>query len=319
MPLEVPVGPVEGTGAGPAVLRGFVRSGPPRRGVTPVLYCLAGGGCGTGYFDLEVAGTAGYSMAEHAAAAGAVVVALDHLGVGASDAVDDLFTVTPTVLAACHHRAGSEVVGRLAAGELAEDLPAIERPLVVGLGHSMGGMLAAVQQARHRSFGALVLLGTGGSGLPEVLTDDERAVAGPDLESVEAEIARLARLRFAPGSTVERRPPRLGTFFTDDVPAPVREAFARQAVPLLPVCALTSMIPGSAHAERAAVDVPLFLGFGDHDLLDDYLGALAQYRSVTDAALFVLAGSGHCHHQASGRRRLWDRLLAWVDTLAGSD
>lgn len=312
VPVEVPVGSVEGA---PAVLRGWVRSGAVRAGPTPVLYCLAGGGCSTGYFDLDVDGTSGYSMAEHAAAAGAVVVALDHLGVGASDSVDDLCTVTPTRLAACHHRAVSDVVARLRAGELTDGLPAIERPLVVGLGHSMGGMLAAVQQARHRSFDALVLLGTGG-GLPEVLTDDERSVAGPDLGSIEAEIARLARLRFAPGSTVERRRPRLGTFFTDDVPAAVREAFAAQAVPLLPVCALTSMIPCSAHAERAAVTVPVFLGFGDHDLLDDYLGTLAQYRSVTDAALFVLTGSGHCHHQAAGRRVLWDRVLAWVDALA---
>jgi len=276
VPIEVPVGPLEGTGRAPAVLRGWVRSGTVRAGVTPVLYCVAGGGCSTGYFDLEVGGRPGYSMAEHAAAAGAVVVALDHLGVGASDTVDDLYAVTPTGLASCHHRATSEVVRRLRAGELGDGLPAIEHPLVVGLGHSMGGMLAAVQQARHRSFDALVLLGTGGDGLPEVLTDDERSVAGPDLRSIEAEIVRLARLRFAAGSTVERRRPSLGTFFTDDVPREVRVAFAAQAVPLLPVCALTSMIPCSAHAERA----------------------------------------GHCHHQAAGRRVLWDRILAWVDALA---
>lgn len=320
VPLEVAVGPVPG--AASAVLRGWVRVGevgaaatPSGNAATPVVYCLAGGGCGTAYFDLQVEGHPGYSMAEHLAARGVVVVALDHLGIGISDPVEDLFAVTPTLLAACHHRAVGEVLRRLRSGELASGISPVERPFAVGLGHSMGGMLAAVQQAGHRSFDALVLLGTGGTGLPEVLTEEERAVAGPDLASIEDEIVRLARVRFAPGSTVERRKPHLGGFFTDDVPAAVREAFALHAVPLLPVGGLTSMIPFSAHTERAAVNVPTFLGFGDHDLLDDYLGNLGQYRSLTDAALFVLPGSGHCHNQAAGRQRLWDRIAAWIGSV----
>lgn len=325
IPVEVDVGPVPG--ARRAVLRGWVRAGSRRPGAasspgptagteaTPVVYCLAGGGCGTAYFDLQVKGHPGYSMAEHLAARDVVVVALDHLGIGSSDPVEDLFAVTPTVLAACHHRAVEEVLGRLRTGRLASGMAPVERPFAVGLGHSMGGMLAVVQQARHRSFDALVLLGTGGSGLPEVLTEEERSLAGPDLASIEDEIVRLARVRFAPGSTVGRRKPRLGGFFTDDVPAAVREAFARHAVPLLPVGGLASMIPFSTHCERAAVTVPIFLGFGDHDLLDDYLGNLGQYRSLTDVALFVLPGSGHCHNQAAGRHRLWDRIVAWIDAL----
>ena len=72
------------------------------------------------------------------------------------------------------------------------------------------------------------------------------------------------------------------------------------------------MIPDSARAERASIDVPTFFAFGDHDLITDYAGSLAQYCSVTDAALYVLVGSGHCQNQASGRHMLWTRMLDWL-------
>src|SRR3954447_23473045 len=45
-----------------------------------VVFCLAGGRCTTSYFDLDVRGHDGYSMARYLAGRGLVVVALDHLG-----------------------------------------------------------------------------------------------------------------------------------------------------------------------------------------------------------------------------------------------
>ena len=138
----------------------------------------------------------------------------------------------------------------LSAGGL-RPLPSITSPFVVGLGHSMGGLLVTAQQAHHGSFDALILAGHSGMGLPEVLTNDELAVTGSDLKSTEEQICSLARLRFAANSSVPRKQPAHGTFFADDVPAAVRQAFADQAVPLLPSCGLTSMIPDSARAERA--------------------------------------------------------------------
>ncbi len=301
--------------SGPVSLRGWVK-GPGETPARPlVVFCLAGGGCSTGYFDLSVPGDDGYSMADAFVERGAVVVAVDHPGLGASDAVSDLVALTPSRVAACHAVVVEEVVDALARGALgARPLP--RRPFVVGLGHSMGGLLVTVQQARHRSYDALVCAGTSGKGLPEVLTADELAVAGPDLPSVEERIRALARLRFAADSPVPRTQPAHGTFFAADVPVRVRRAFADQAVALLPTCGLSSMIPDSAHAERAAIDVPIFVAFGDQDLVVDYAASMAQYRSVTDAALYVLAGSGHCHNQASGRQLLWGRVLDWLECVS---
>ena len=149
-----------------------------------------------------------------------------------------------------------------------------------------------------------------------MLTDDERAVAGHDLISVEPEIERLARIRFSPGSTVARKAPATGTFFTDDVPSQVRTAFAEQAVPLLPTCGLTSMIPGATRAEQASVTAPLFVAFGDQDLATDHVGALDGWSSASNRTLFVLRGSGHCHNLEAGRAALWDRLLSWIESVA---
>jgi pimeloyl-ACP methyl ester carboxylesterase len=315
--LEIDVSDHLGS-SGPIVMRGWA-VGPAAVPERPlVVFCYAGGGCSTDYFDLEVEGLDGYSMADAFARRGAVVVAVDHPGIGASDEVADLFALTPSLVAACNAHVVQTVVRALSVGGL-RPLPSLTSPFVVGFGHSMGGLLVTAQQAHHGSFDALIYAGHSGLGLPEVLTDDELAVSGPDLMSTEEQICSLARLRFAPNSSVPRKQPAHGTFFADDVPAAVRQAFTDRAVPLLSTCGLTSMIPGSARAERASIDVPTFFAFGDHDLITDYTGSLAQYRSVTDAALYVLAGSGHCQNQASGRHILWTRMLDWLASVRGAE
>jgi pimeloyl-ACP methyl ester carboxylesterase len=308
--VEVDVSAALGS-RGPLMMRGWVKGPQLVEATAPLVYCIAGGGCSTGYFDLDVPGAEDYSMADHFARAGVVVAALDHPGIGRSDPVADLFDLTPTRVASAHDAACRELTIRLRDGT-----PRFVPQLwPVGLGHSMGGLIAAVTQARHHSFDALISLGHAGTGLPEVLTEEERAVAGPHLPAVEGAIVALARARFGPGSKVPRRPPAHGVFFADDVPASVRRAFAGQSVPLLSSCGLTSMIPDSAAAERAAVDVPTFVGFGDHDLIVDYAAAAGQYRSAPRVDLFVLEGSGHCHNQAATRKILWDRILDWINCL----
>lgn len=307
----------------PTILRGWVCTGEKRLdsrylerhsiSPAPVYYCLAGGGCSTWYFNLDIEGQHQYNMAEYFAQRGAVVVAIDHPGVGLSVPGPDLFQVTPSILASCHAEALSQLESRLETGKAVAHLPPIERFALVGLGHSMGAMLGSVIQGLHAAFDLLVLLGDSAAGLPEVLDDEERALSGLDLKTIEPELVRLARTRWSARSSSLRRAPSRGEFFTEDVPAEVRRAFSQPSVPLLPVCGLASMIPNATRAEKANIDVPTFFGFGDSDFTDDYLGTVASYRSITDAALFVLPGSGHCHNQAISRHILWDRILGWVE------
>ena len=270
-----------------------------------MLVCLPGGTCTTAYFDLRVPTLPGYSMAEHLAARGFTVVAFDHLGLGASEAVDDLYTVTPTVAA----RAQADAIRRVLARY--DGLPAI------GIGHSMGGMLLTVLQHDHELFGAIAVLGHGGDGLPEVLSDDEAALrVDRPYPEIERDIERLARVRFGPDSPVPRRRPSKGPFLLPDVPDAVRDAFLAQQVSNLFSCGLTSMIPGATDTHKAGIAVPVFLAFGDHDLTDDHEGARARYRASVDTELFLLDGSGHCHNQANTRVQLWDAFATWAEDQA---
>jgi pimeloyl-ACP methyl ester carboxylesterase len=275
-----------------------------------VACCLAGGTCSTDYFDLHVDGLAHYSMAEHLASSGVVTIALDHLGVGRSDRVDDIFLVTPQLASAINDFAFRAVLHGL------RDGPWGGVPLVaVAVGHSMGGMLATVQQARHQTFDGLVVLGHGGDGLPAVLTEEERAISGTLDEATPAIIA-AARTRFAQPPPVEQRGLVPGSFLADDVPDPVRRAFVAQQTGLLYTCGLTSMIPDITDGEKAGIDVPVLVAFGDHDLTNAYERAAARYPASRDVELYVLPGSAHCHNQASSRTRLWHRIVDWMETLA---
>jgi alpha-beta hydrolase superfamily lysophospholipase len=303
---------------GEAVVRGWVRApaavDPDARPV--VLVCFPGGSCSTGYFDLEVPGHAGYSMADYFVDRGVVVAAFDHLGIGESSAVDDIFAVTPWVAAEADDVATRVVLDGLRTGTLVPGLPPRPDLYAVGVGHSMGGMLSTVQQARHRTFDALIGLGHGGDGLPGFLTPDELALADRPLADTAASIAECARVRFATPTAIDNRRAEPNSFFAPDVPRAVKAAFSRQRTQLLYTCGLTSMIPGSTDAEKAAVDVPLLLAYGDGDLTHNFTGAFARYANATDATLFVLHDSAHCHNQATTRAVLWDRMARWVRSLA---
>ncbi len=315
-PLKVPIA-VDVSSAvpfdGEYVLRGFVSAGHDtalRREPPVVFCCLPGGSCTTDYFDLAVDGLDGYSMADHLTAQGLVVMAVDHLGVGASSTVEDICSVTPAIAAAANHHAFSQVLDQLRAGSI---LPGLEArpPVVIGMGHSMGGMLTMVQQANHQTYDAVVNLGHGGDGLPKVLTDDERAVIG-DPAAFDASIVELSRARHAR----RRRPPPAGAvpgcFHADDVPDAVRRAFEAQQSRLLQACGLTSMIPGSTDREKGRIEAPVYLAFGDYDLTTRPHTSVAAYRSSRDVTLFVVPGAGHCHNQSGNRILLWDRIAAWA-------
>jgi pimeloyl-ACP methyl ester carboxylesterase len=171
-------------------------------------------------------------------------------------------------------------------------------------------MLLGVQQARHATFAAVAVLGHG-VGLPTVLTEEELSGAH-DGNMGEEVVVTLARTRFAaPAAPAASRPPP-GSFLPADLAEPVRTAFAAQQTELLFSCGLTAMLPGSTDREKAAITAPVFLGFGEDDLTQDFMGCVALYKAVNDISLFVLPGAAHCHNQSALRTMLWDRLAHWA-------
>ena len=152
-------------------------------------------------------------------------------------------------------------------------------------------LLTVVQQARHRTYDAVGLLGFGSGGHEHfALTVEEREHAGG--------IVELTRRRFGtplPRGSTSTSPFLLGGM---EVPPEVLDALGSVKSSLLGVVGLTSMIPGSVAREMAAVDVPVFLGLGDHDIAGDPHGIPAHFVGSCDVTLFVLAGSGHNHNVA---------------------
>ena len=301
---------------GPVVVRGWVCA-PLRLDLSrpPVVWCcLPGGHASTTYFDFQVPGYPGYSMAEHLVEQGSVVVAFDHVGLGASSRVDDIVVITPALASVVNDRAHRSALEGLAAGTLVPELGPLPSMTAVGVGHSMGGMLLSVQQARHATFDAMATLGHGGNGLPQFLTEAERRVAAhPPI--LDADVVELARTRLTGAPLVGTSRPEPGSFMARDVPRAVRAAFGAQQTELLYSCGLTSMLPHVTDKEKSEITVPVFVGFGENDLTRDFFGSAVRYTSTRDITLFVLPGSAHCHNLATLRTVLWDRLAHWASGL----
>lgn len=278
---------------------------PDAVGAEPVvLCCLPGGGMSRGYFDVQTPSELGnYSMARHLVARGFVVVTADPPGVGESDMPDDGYGLTPDVVA--------DVTAAAFTSVLAEWPDA--RP--IGVGHSAGALLTVVQQARHRTYRALGLLGFGNGGHERFALSMSELGVGDDQVALRAAIVDLTRERFdrpLPRGSTTTSPFLLGGM---DVPESALEALGSVKSNLLAVVGLTSMIPGSVGPEMAAIDVPVFLGLGEHDIAGDPHGIPAFFTGSRDITLFVLAGTGHNHNVSPAREVLWDRLAAWARQL----
>jgi pimeloyl-ACP methyl ester carboxylesterase len=264
-----------------------------------VLICLPGGTYTRGYFDLDMPG---YSYARDAAERGFPVVSFDQLGTGESSRPDRDLELSDQA------RAVDAALRRL------PDLIGRAGPFLA-VGHSMGGYVAMVQQAAHRSYAGLAILGTtngavGPLGLPE---DMVSAAATP--EGRAALIEQIAG--GMPDLYIEGDRSALQAWFhLADVPEDVVERDLASTLTVVPRrAAAASSVPFVTAAEAAQVDVPVFLAYGETDVSTDPRQEPAAFARSPAITLFVLPRSGHCHNMASSRQLLWDRLARWCETV----
>jgi pimeloyl-ACP methyl ester carboxylesterase len=248
------------------------------------------------YFTLD----GEYDMADHLAAAGLVVVAIDHPGVGDSDVPDDPWALTAEAVSDIDAAGVSAVV------TMVSERFSLRDPIIVGAGHSMGAMLTVFVQARHRLYDGLALFGYSGRGLPEVLSPDEIAYR--------SDIVSLAKERFGlplPIGETAGSEMLLGPAAAEDAVAALTHAIS----PLLVCCGLLSMIPKSHIEELAAIDVPVFNGVGEHDITGPPHEVPTYFTSSNDVTLHVLRGAFHNSNAAPNRREQWDRFIVWANTV----
>jgi pimeloyl-ACP methyl ester carboxylesterase len=277
-----------------------------------LLVALPGAGYSRRYFDLP---EPGYSEAEYHNRRGTIVVALDHLGVGDSS-VPPFEVTTLDVVAAANDAAVTSIVDSLRDGTLAPGVRPIDPACVVGAGQSMGGHILAGMQAYHRTFDGVAVLGSS-----MVSTSMPTRPGGPHVVIPEGTPTDEAAALLTQGTDWRY------AFFWEDVPESFVEAdFAgghpvRETAPLwgsttVPGLAAALVLPGVVASEAASIDVPVLVGMGERDVCQDPHAELAAFQNATDIAAILVPRMAHMHNFAGTRRRMWDRIDAFVFQVA---
>jgi alpha-beta hydrolase superfamily lysophospholipase len=264
-----------------------------------VLFCTPGGGMTRRFFDLPTpAGVPEASFARAMAARGFAVVLIDPLGVGESSVPADPYLLGPDLMGRAGAAAVRLVLEDLRKGAASPDLEAWPGVRSIGVGHSYGALLSVVQQARDPVHVGLGLFGFHTAGLPHLLTPEELAVTP---RQVRDELAARTRVKHpTPYLDLQTRPSS----------QPVSVAAA--SVPVLSTMSLISRTPGIVAEEAAAIDVPVFLVFGDKDIHGRVDAASQAYPNSPDVALLMLPDTRHNHFVYPNRALLFDRFAAWA-------
>jgi pimeloyl-ACP methyl ester carboxylesterase len=276
------------------------------------LLCLAGGTYDKHYWHIDIDGCHGYSFGEHMAAAGYIVIALDHLAVG--DSTDPVASgpLGLQLLAAGDAEVACQVRDGLRSGDLIDGVPPLTVPFV-GVGHSMGACLTTMVQANTHVYDAVVLLGYA----VQITNVYEQTADAADLESRLAQTMESARQLTGVGPEdthmIAPRGYLADLFYAGEVPQQVIDAdtAAASRTPVRAGAEVTT--PGFVERYAPEVDVPVFLAFGaGSDVSPNPHAEPANYTGSQDVTLHLVPKSGHCHNFASHRAALWDRIAAWL-------
>jgi pimeloyl-ACP methyl ester carboxylesterase len=286
-----------------------------------VLVCWPGGSYGRAYWDMQIPEYPGYSFADYMTAQGYLVVAADHLGVGASSKPADGDRVNFETMSAASAAFVEQLRGLLAAG--APDLGGVALPEipVVGVGHSLGACLTVVTQARHRCYDAVALLGFTHGQKELSVTAVGAAVADPDAAAHTLREAAIAQARAFFGDTwddvygLAPREANHGWLHRPDVPAAVVAADDAEAVRWPRQSYVDALLVGYSAGFAAQLDCSIFVGFGDHDVPLVPHHDVAFYTRSADVTLYILPDAAHCHNFAATRTQLWDRIDRWASAL----
>lgn len=265
---------------------------------------LAGGSYDKRYFHVEVPGREGYSCAEYFASKGYVVLLADHLGVGGSTRVPVQNKATRQIVAQAMDAASRQFHQGLAKGTLHPSLPALDKVMHLGGGHSMGAMLVTIQQANHRTFDAILFLGYTVDGVHFTMGGQKMRAA--DVAPMDGP--------FDDYTFAERAPLHEG-FHWDDVPADVIAADDAMAVHTPSQIGIISISTGIIRDEAARIGVPVFYSNGERDVSPNDHAEPGYFPKCPDFTLYLLPRSGHCHNFASTRLEQWQRIDRWARSL----
>ena len=259
------------------------------------LFCLPGGGASAQYFDLHP----NFSFAVKMAARGFRVVTMDHPGTATNPLSTDYPFLTP--------RQAADLIAR-ALGDFTDGSP------VIGIGHSMGGMVATLVQARHSAFEALGLFGSSAGGLEWGLSEAERKyIDQPD--AFEKDIQALTLGKFGCEFTsIPAGPSGKSITFGGETPE-LTQSLRDASCELFAAGGMMSMVRGSFRTEVEAIDVPMMFAFGDHDIGIPPAEAPKAYINAPTTELVILDKTGHNHFAFKSIESLCANLDHWISNL----
>jgi len=293
-------------------------------------------------YALPAPGHAPESQAHYHASHGWIFVALDYLGAGASSAHDGM-KLTYTVVARAFLAAETEILRRLADGELLSGYPKISNPVKIGMGQSMGGGLTIVQTGRYSCYDGIAILGFSAVHThPPAKPGDPPIVAPWFAHTPPGEPPILLNQR-ALEAFKKNKPQGYQSaaamawgFHYDDVdPGLIAEDFKRfdrdvgdaaakkdwggGKVTVPPwgclntpaASAMVSVTPGAVAPEAAAITCPVLVVVGERDVIGDPKGEPRAYESASSVDLYVVPRMGHMHNFAGSRNLLWKRIETW--------
>ncbi len=264
------------------------------------LFCLSGGGLTQDYFNFAPE----FSFTDRMTRLGYAVITMDHMGIGDNALPDNYPFHTP----------------RQAAHKLVQALKAwqndglITHP-VIGIGHSMGGMMIMLMQGPYKPFTGLGLFGSNAGGLDWGLSEEEKTYINQEA-AFERDLETLSLAKFkTPFSRSGGGPSGSSIVFGGQTPA-LTQRLRDISCKMNSAAAMMSMTRGSFQTEVNAINVPLFFAFGDHDIGIAPEDAPKAFINAPSKELIILKDTGHNHFAFSSIQSLCEKLDHWASKLA---
>ncbi len=341
--VRIDVSDAAGFGEAAYIAASIVLPDPALIAIHPIVaFAKPAGGYARAYYTSELPGPAKGAQAAFHAQHGWVFVAMDNLGCGGSSRHDPE-RLDFRALAAAALAAEQDILLRLANGVLAADYPPINQPVVIGMGQSLGGALTIYQQAHHRCYDGIAILGFSAvhshpltpPGEPPIVVPwfARDLMPGTPASCINADAVLAAT---AQGPQESAWASLAWGFHFDDVPPDVveRDLLHYEAIAqgtgappgdeLAPWnsyntperAARSTLTPGVVAPEAAAVTVPVLSAMGLRDLIPDPQGESRAFRSASSMDIFICPRMGHMHNFASTRALFWQRIDGFGDWCA---
>lgn len=265
-----------------------------------LLFCLPGGGASAEYFNL----TPENSFVQKMTLRGYDVITMDHPGTVTNPLPVDHSFLTPQTSADYIAQALSGFQSQLN----------MKHSRVFGIGHSMGGMMTTLVQARHTPFDGIALLGSSAGGLEWGLTDEEKTYID-DPFSFARDIEKLTLAKFKIPFPQSTGGPSGKSIVFGGETAELTQRLRDVSCELYAAGGMMSMTRGSFRQEVNAIDVPLFFAFGDHDIGIPPKDVPKDYINAPRTELVILENTGHNHFAFSSLETLCTQIDQWATDL----